>query len=79
MIEQEWPAQARGETPEDGGLMTEFGRPLAAFEPATAGQQALPETLRAYSRYVELRRERLFSVGTGLPAVVWWVLLIGAP
>ena len=27
---------------------------------------------------MELRRERLFSVGTGLPAVVWWVLLIGA-
>jgi hypothetical protein len=43
------------------------------------GQQALhAETLRAYSRYVELRRERLSSVATGLPAVVWWVLLIGA-
>ena len=80
VIEREWPAQSRGEAPEDGDfLMTEFGRPLAAFEPATAGQQALhAETLRAYGRYVELRRERLFSVATGLPAVVWWVLVIGA-
>ena len=80
MIEQEWPAQARGEAPEGGTrLLTEFGRPLAAFEPATAGQQALhAEALRAFDRYVELRRERIFSVGTGLPAVVWWVLLIGA-
>ena len=80
VIEQEWPAQSRGEAPEGGTrLLTEFGRPLAAFEPATAGQQALhAEALRAFSRYVELRRERVFSVGTGLPAVVWWVLVLGA-
>jgi Protein of unknown function (DUF4239) len=80
VIEQEWPAQARGETPEGGnGLLADFARALAGFEPATAGQQALhAETLRALSRYVELRRERLFSVGTGLPEAVWWVLLIGA-
>jgi Protein of unknown function (DUF4239) len=56
-----------------------MGSTSTAFEPATAGQQALhAETLRAYSRYVELHRERLSSVATGLPAVVWWVLLIGA-
>ena len=27
---------------------------------------------------MELRRERLFSVSTGMPEVVWWVLLLGA-
>jgi hypothetical protein len=59
--------------------LVELGRSLTAFEPATEGQKALhAETLRAYSRYVELRRERLFRVATGLPAVVWYVLLIGA-
>ena len=80
VIEQEWPAQARGELPESGSpLLTDFGQALTAFEPATAGQQALhAETLQALSRYVELRRERLFSVGTGLPEVVWWVLVFGA-
>jgi hypothetical protein len=80
VIEQEWPAQARGEELEEGSrLITEFERPLVAFEPATAGQQALhAETLRAYSRYAELRRERVFGVATGLPDVVWYVLLLGA-
>ena len=80
VIEQEWPAQARGEAPEGGSeLLADFGRALTGFEPATAGQQALhAETLQALSRYVELRRERLFSVGTGMPEVVWWVLLLGA-
>jgi hypothetical protein len=80
VIEQEWPAQTRGETPESGSpLLDDFGQALAGFEPATAGQQALhAETLQALSRYVALRRERLFSVGTGLPAVVWWVVVLGA-
>jgi hypothetical protein len=80
VIEGEWPAQTRGESPESGNpLLADFGQALAAFEPATAGQQALhAETLDALNHYVELRRERLFSVGTGLPEVVWWVLVLGA-
>jgi hypothetical protein len=80
VIEDEWPAQTRGETPESGSeLLADFGRALTGVEPATAGQQALhAETLRAFSHYVALRRERLFSVGEGLPEVVWWVLVLGA-
>ena len=80
VIAQEWPAQTRGEAPEGGSpLLADFGQALAGFEPATVGQLALhAATLQALNHYVELRRERLFSVGTGLPAVVWWVLLLGA-
>ena len=80
VIEEEWPAQARGEVPEAGTRPIDaFEETLTAFEPATAGQQALhAETLRAYSNYEALRRQRLYSVGTGLPEVVWYVLLIGA-
>jgi hypothetical protein len=80
VIEQEWPAQARGEVPEEGSRpIDEVGGVLTAFEPTTAGQQALhAEALRAYSEYVHQRRNRLFTVTEGLPAAVWWVLLIGA-
>ena len=80
VIEDEWPAQTRAEAPESGSpLLADFGRALADVEPATAGQQALhAETFQALNHYVELRRERLFSVGTGLPEVVWWVLVLGA-
>ena len=60
--------------------LTAIEEPLVAFEPATAGQQAAhAEALRAYARYLELRRQRAFgATSTGLPAVVWYVLLAGA-
>ena len=66
-----WRAARRGSTAFEG--------PLVAFEPATAGQQAAhAEALRAYARYLELRRQRAFgATSTGLPAVVWYVLLAG--
>jgi hypothetical protein len=52
---------------------------LFPFEPATEGQKALhTETLAAYNRVLAARRERIHSVGSGLPLVVWWALLPGA-
>jgi hypothetical protein len=81
VIQEEWPAQQRGIALETGqARLDAFEDPLRAFEPATAGQQAVhEETLRAYAHYLELRRQRLYSVvNTGLPAVVWCVLLAGA-
>ena len=80
VIDEEWPAQRRGEVLEAAqARLTAIEEPLVAFEPATAGQQAAhAEALRAYARYLELRRERAFgATATGLPAVVWYVLLAG--
>ena len=81
VIDEEWPAQRRGEVLEAAqARLTAIEEPLVAFEPATAGQQAAhAEALRAYARYLELRRQRAFgATSTGLPAVVWYVLLAGA-
>jgi hypothetical protein len=59
--------------------MNRFQAVLIGFEPATEGQKALHgETLRAYNQMIQARRLRLDSVNTGLPAVMWVVILAGA-
>ena len=59
--------------------MTRFQAVLDKFEPATEGQKILhAETLRAYNLLIQSRRLRLDAVGTGLPAVMWAVIVIGA-
>ena len=61
------------------GPMSSFQAVLDKFEPATEGQKILhAETLRAYNLLIQARRLRLDAVGTGLPTVMWAVIIIGA-
>lgn len=80
VIDQAWPLQRQGKVP--GGafdLMTRFQLALTKFEPATEGQKLLHgETLRAYNTLIQSRRLRLDAVGTGLPKVMWAVIIVGA-
>jgi hypothetical protein len=80
VIHQAWPLQERGQVP-SGGVeqINRFEADLAAFEPASEGQKLLHgETLRAYSQLIEARRLRLDAVLSGLPGVLWCVIIIGA-
>jgi len=80
VINQAWPLQQQGKVP-SGGVeqMNRFQAMLTKFEPATEGQKLLHgETLRAYNQLIQARRLRLDAVGTGLPSVMWAVILIGA-
>jgi uncharacterized membrane protein YhaH (DUF805 family) len=59
--------------------MDEFQTTLIGFEPATEGQKILhAEALRAYNNMIQARRLRLDAVNTGLPGVMWAVVLAGA-
>jgi hypothetical protein len=80
IIREAWPMQQRGEVPRGGvELMDRFQAALIAFEPATEGRKLLhAETLRAYNNMVIARRLRLDAVATGLPGVMWAVILVGA-
>jgi hypothetical protein len=80
VINQAWPLQQQGKIP-SGGIqqMTRFQAMLTKFEPATEGQKIVhAETLRAYNQLIQARRLRLDAVDTGLPSVMWAVILIGA-
>ena len=80
IIQEAWPLQQRGKVP-TGGVdhMNRFQATLVAFEPTTESQKLLhAETLRAYNEMIRARRQRLDAVNTGLPKVMWAVIVIGA-
>lgn len=80
VIDEAWPLQRRGEVPAGGvAMMDRFEATLVTFEPQTEGQKLLhAEALRAFNELINARRLRLDAVGTGLPAVMWLVILAGA-
>jgi hypothetical protein len=80
VIADSWPMQQKGRVPRGGvEVMDHLQASLFAYEPATEGQKALHmETLRAYNQLLQMRRLRLDAVDTGLPGVLWMVILAGA-
>jgi Protein of unknown function (DUF4239) len=80
VIYEAWPMQRHGQIPSGGvELMNKFQTTLISFEPVTEGQKILhAEALRAYNNLIQARRLRLDAVGTGLPGVMWAVVLVGA-
>ena len=80
VIREAWPLQREGKIPAGGvERMDKVQGRLAAFEPSTESEKALhAEAWRAYNHVVEARRARLDEVTTGLPGVMWLVVLLGA-
>jgi hypothetical protein len=80
VINEAWPVQRKGAVPQSGiEHMTQFQQMLTKYEPATDGQKAMhAEALRAYNELIQARRQRLGAVGTGLPSVMWVVIIMGA-
>lgn len=80
VIHHAWPLQQHGQIPRLGiEHMSRFQVSLTKFEPTSEGQKILhAETLRAYNQLIQARRMRLDAVGTGLPKVMWGVVIFGA-
>ena len=80
IIEEAWPLQRRGQVPKGGiARLNRFQERLVGFEPVTEGQKLLHgEALHAYNYMIEKRRLRLDAVNTGLPGVMWIVILLGS-
>lgn len=79
IINGAWPILQRGEIPDEGvEWMDSIQGPLYSFEPVTEGQKIIhAETLEAFNRLVEQRRQRLDAAQGSLPGVLWLVLLGG--
>lgn len=79
-IDEAWPEQRRGRVPIAGvELVDHLQATLTAFEPVSEGQKVVhAETLRAYNEMIHARRLRLDAVETGIPAVMWVVIVVGA-
>lgn len=81
VIDEAWPAQRRGEVARRGiEMLNRVQVTLVAFEPATEGQKVVhAEALRAFNQLLEARSLRIDAVvGTGLPGVMWVIVLAGA-
>lgn len=80
-IDESWPLQRKGLSAQGVGsaALRGFNNYLTHIEPQTEAQKALHgEALRQYSNMIESRRERLASVNTQLPPIVWSVVIGGS-
>ena len=58
--------------------MDKFQKLLFAFEPATNKESILfQEAIENFEKFVEIRRIRIASVTSGIPGVLWTVVLMG--
>jgi len=80
VINEEWPAHKRGEASEVGDASLDWlENAIMSFEPRTESQKiAHAEVLRSLDEVQDQRRLRLQAVSTGLPAALWFVVIIGA-
>jgi hypothetical protein len=80
LIHVAWPLQQHGKIPTNGVMfMNRFQTILDGFEPATKGQEILhAEAMHAYNNLIQARRMRLDAVGTQLPGILWFVIIVGA-
>ena len=80
VIQKDWPAHRRGNVEEEGSeVLDVFEDKIMAFEPSNEREKIVhSDVLHSLDTVVELRRLRLQSVSTGLPASLWSVVLIGA-
>jgi Protein of unknown function (DUF4239) len=79
-IDYGWAAQRKGHvTIGSTQRMTVFFDDLASFNPTDQRSEIVfAEAFRQFNNLTELRRARLAQVTTGIPAVLWWVVGIGA-
>ena len=79
-IEKDWPTQAKGLVPTGGtDRVTAYQTHLLAVHPAVkADEIAYAEAAGQFEKLVELRSNRLVKVTSGIPDLLWSVLLIGA-
>lgn len=75
-----WDDYSKAEIPAgEQTRITAFHERLLAFEPETETQKIVhAETIRQFSDFLESHRVRESSITTGIPVVMWYVVLVGA-
>ncbi len=80
VIKYAWPLQRQGIVPKEGrSRIIGLQEQLLSIEPQTQSQEIVhAETIRQFNVYLQHRQRRLQAVRTGIPAVMWYVVLIGS-
>jgi hypothetical protein len=80
VIKYGWPAYREGEVPQGGNVrIRAFQERMLAFEPQTRVEELVfAESLRQFNVFMEHQRVREQSVNTGIPSIMWYVVIVGA-
>ena len=80
IVEKDWPEHRKGASNDEGTrILHDFEDEVMEFEPVKEREKIIhAEVVKSLDQVVEARRLRLSSVGTGLPAALWAVVLFGA-
>lgn len=80
IVQRSWPAQRRGLASDEERLeLTRLQGVLLHTEVTSMSQQVLhSEAIATFNKLVELRRQRIESISTSVPGVLWAAVLIGA-
>ncbi len=79
VVDQEWPVQREGLTPEQGWVpLRKLHSAIVTMQPQTMGEEVIQaELLRALNELYAARASRLSAVEGHIPDVVWSIIFIG--
>lgn len=80
VVEHSFESQARGERPTgEMRLLHGISDTLGSFDPTGPRQEAVQaEAISQFNDLLEARQERLNNSDIGIPAVLWWIVGLGA-
>lgn len=80
VINQDWPLLRQGRMPSASTqCLYQLKRQLFAFVPSDVGLRLIHEqALDQYNELAKIRRARLQGSDSSIPAILWWVIILGA-
>ncbi len=79
VVNNEWPLQHRGETPQSGWApLHKLHDTIVTMQPQNAGEAVVQaELLRTLNELYKARESRLSAVEGHIPEVIWWIIFLG--
>jgi Protein of unknown function (DUF4239) len=80
VIEKSWPQQKKGiPSKEEDIVVNILEKQLSDIYPSNKKEEIyLSKTLNAFNNFLDARRQRINSINDGLPASMWWTLILCA-
>jgi hypothetical protein len=79
VVDQEWPEQEAGQTPEQGWEpLRKVQAAIVTLQPTNLGEAVIQaELLRTLNELYRARSSRLAAVSGHIPPVIWWIIVLG--